>query len=238
VIDNEAGWQTALLDRLTVKELGRTPWSPESEQEAMKRGRCGGRTRPGGTCINVKGYKTDHLGYGRCKFHTGATENGRKAAEKERVQSEIARLFLEERVKTEDPVTGLSEQQRRAEAMAKALERYVTEQVDEWYVGNRFGELVRHAAVEDLGLWTDKASRIDKLAIDANLDQRRQAFDERQGAIFAELVRTFLIGMRAAMVARGAAEGLIGPLFSEDVPQLMQAVLRGAIEAESRKGAA
>jgi hypothetical protein len=226
------------LGGLSRKELGRTPWTRESEREAMDRGYCAGKTRTGGTCTNAKGKNTDHVGYGRCAFHTGATENGRKAAEKERVQSEIARLFLEERVKTEDPVTGLSEQQRRAEAMAKALERYVTEQVDEWYVGNRFGELVRHAAVEDLGLWTDKASRIDKLAIDANLDQRRQAFSEQQGAIFADLVRTFLAGLRAALVARGATEGLVVQVFSEDVPELMQRVIRGAIEAESRKGAA
>jgi hypothetical protein len=226
------------LKGLTRKELARTPWTRESEREAMDRGYCGGRTRTGGTCTNSKGKKTDHLGYGRCAFHTGATKNGRAAAEKERVQSEIARLFHEERVKVEDPVAGLSEQQRRAEAMAKALERYVTEQVGEWYVQNRFGELIRHAAVDDLGLWTDKASRIDKLAIDAGLDKRRQEFTERQGTVFAELVRAFLAGLQATLVDRGAPAVLVQQVFKDDVPQLMAGVIRGAAEAQHERGAA
>lgn len=37
----------------------------------------------GSPCGNPAGYKTDHLGFGRCHLHGGATPNGVKAAEKE-----------------------------------------------------------------------------------------------------------------------------------------------------------
>jgi hypothetical protein len=223
----------AEMASLSLKDLGRTPWSPENEQEAMKRGRCGGRTRPGGTCINAKGYKTDHVGYGRCCFHGGATKNGTKAAEKERVRCEIARLFKEERVDTDDPVAGLSEQERRARRMGKALERYVLEHADQWWGPNHLGDTVPHIAVDLLGQWTDKGARISKLAIDVGIEERRVALTEQQGQILAEALRSLLGNLAATLVAAGLAQEVIQRVFAQDVPPLVRAALTSASGGEA-----
>lgn len=42
--------------------------------------RCGANKKSGGTCGRVAGAGTDHLGYGSCNLHTGATVSGRKHA--------------------------------------------------------------------------------------------------------------------------------------------------------------
>src|SRR3954447_6299267 len=45
--------------------------------------RCGAKKRGGGKCGQAAGLGTDHLGHGRCKWHGGASPNGRKAATRE-----------------------------------------------------------------------------------------------------------------------------------------------------------
>lgn len=45
---------------------------------------CGAEGRTGAPCKKPAGMGTDHLGFGYCKFHTGSTPGGVKAAEKER----------------------------------------------------------------------------------------------------------------------------------------------------------
>jgi hypothetical protein len=48
---------------------------------------CGGRTKSRGTpCTLVKGWRTDHAGSGNCRWHGGATPNGKKHAATERAQ--------------------------------------------------------------------------------------------------------------------------------------------------------
>lgn len=52
---------------------------------AQAKPRCGARKSQGGQltgklCQQPAGFGTDHPGYGQCKFHGGATANGRKAA--------------------------------------------------------------------------------------------------------------------------------------------------------------
>src|SRR3712207_9595002 len=42
--------------------------------------KCGAKTQRGGKCRNPAGFRTDHLGYGSCFKHSGATTNGNKAA--------------------------------------------------------------------------------------------------------------------------------------------------------------
>jgi hypothetical protein len=45
--------------------------------------KCGARNRNGTRCKRRAGWGTDHVGTGRCSYHTGATINGRKAAAKQ-----------------------------------------------------------------------------------------------------------------------------------------------------------
>ncbi len=41
---------------------------------------CGARTRAGDSCGNKAGFRTDHVGFGQCYLHGGATETGKKHA--------------------------------------------------------------------------------------------------------------------------------------------------------------
>lgn len=186
--------------------------------------RCGGATRSGTPCRNVKGYKTDHVGYGRCFLHGGASPNGRKAGERERVMSEIASLLEAERIDSDDPIEGLAEAERRARTMGRVLERVVSE-LEQWWGPNRLGDVVPHVAVDLLAQWTDKSARVSKLAIDAGLEERRTALSERQGEMLAAVLRTLLASLSAALVAAGLAEGVVQRVMVEDAPKLVRGAL-------------
>ena len=45
------------------------------------------KTQSGGACKNPKGFKTGHVGFGRCHLHRGASENGNKAAARAQVMA-------------------------------------------------------------------------------------------------------------------------------------------------------
>ena len=68
---------------------------------------CSQEARPG-SCRNVAGYKTSHVGYGHCVYHGGASPGGTKAAERQRAE-DGARRFLEreELLPVDDPVRQL-----------------------------------------------------------------------------------------------------------------------------------
>lgn len=53
---------------------------PKTEKTKPEMGLCGAERRSGGTCRNRAGFKTDHVGTGRCHLHSGSTRNGRKHA--------------------------------------------------------------------------------------------------------------------------------------------------------------
>ena len=48
---------------------------------------CGGKKRKGGLCTRPKGWGTNHVGYGNCKLHFGATESNNKSAQLEAAKS-------------------------------------------------------------------------------------------------------------------------------------------------------
>ncbi len=203
------------------RRLSASPWSVESEREAMEHGMCGGKTRRGTTCTHIRGYKTDHRGFGKCTFHTGSSPNGKKAAEEERVMSEIALLMEAERILTDDPVSGLAEAERRARTMARVLDKVVSN-LDEWWGENSKGETVPHVAVDLLGEWNDKNARTSKLAIDAGLDERRQASIEAQGQMLADVLRLVFVAVQNRLIAEAVSEEVVKRVWSEHLPGIVR----------------
>lgn len=91
-------------------------------------------------CTNPRGGGTDHLGFGRCKNHGGASENGKKHAALERARAEAekvrrAQLFYGRRVAV-DPEQALLEEMQRSVGVVRWLEQAI----HEW------GEFERFAA--------------------------------------------------------------------------------------------
>jgi hypothetical protein len=68
--------QTAKARR---KREPRTSFNPEYQQGPADGKRCGARKQDGGHCTLPAGWNTDHVGYGPCAHHFGATPTGRKA---------------------------------------------------------------------------------------------------------------------------------------------------------------
>lgn len=55
---------------------------------------CGAKNRSGGRCLRPKGWGTDHPRFGRCKFHGGATRNGRKQGASAAAAAALAELAV------------------------------------------------------------------------------------------------------------------------------------------------
>lgn len=79
-------------------------------------------------CTNAKGQGTDHVGFGRCKHHGGASPNGKKHAALERARHELARAkregFFGTRVSV-DPEQALLEEMQRSVGAVRWLEQAI-----------------------------------------------------------------------------------------------------------------
>jgi hypothetical protein len=93
--------------------------------------RCGAATRSGGRCKLAAGQGTDHPGYGSCKYHLGATANGRKHAQ------ELAALDIRDEAlatleasgyqPVTDPVTALQDVAGRQHLVTLAVQQTLTQ---------------------------------------------------------------------------------------------------------------
>lgn len=135
--------------------------------------------------------------------------------------SEIALLMEAERILTDDPVSGLAEAERRARTMARVLDKVVSN-LDEWWGENSKGETVPHVAVDLLGEWNDKNARTSKLAIDAGLDERRQASIEAQGQMLADVLRLVFVAVQNRLIAEAVSEEVVKRVWSEHLPGIVR----------------
>ncbi len=138
--------------------------------------------------------------------------------------NEIAGLVAAERIETDDPMAGLAEAQRRAQTMARVLDRMVGE-LEALWGPNHVGDTVPHVAFSLLGQWNDKSARISKLAIDAGVEEHRVKLAERQGEMLARVLQGFLEAVLLRLVAAGLPEDVVRRVWSEDLPPLFRRAL-------------
>src|SRR4051812_19586339 len=63
--------------------------SPDGDDDEIL---CGAKSKQHGRpCRKKKGWATDHVGYGRCKYHGGMSPSGKKSAAKEQAMEEMER---------------------------------------------------------------------------------------------------------------------------------------------------
>lgn len=72
--------------------------------------KCGAKTQSGGECQHPAGYKTDHVGYGRCYRHGGANPNGKKSAQRIAAREAVVTYGLPVDV---EPMEALAQELRR-----------------------------------------------------------------------------------------------------------------------------
>lgn len=144
--------------------------------------RCGARTRSGDPCRNPAGYKTDHVGSGRCAFHLGSTPNGRMAAAREIAAREAAKIGGEVEM---EPHAALELCVRMAAADMLALARRLDALAEADVIeGDQIHPLAR--ALRDSRA---QLASISKTAIDAGVDERRLQLDELLVARISGAVR-------------------------------------------------
>jgi hypothetical protein len=147
--------------------------------------KCGATNRQGRPCGNVAGFGTDHVGFGRCKFHGGSSPDGRTFAAKQAAAAEAARLGAA--VDT-DPAEALS----LCVSLVSGEVAWLRQRVEAIEDGNGFERGELHPAVRALDGAIDRLSRISKLAVDAGVEERRLELDELVVARLAEAVRAAL----------------------------------------------
>lgn len=152
-----------------------------------------------GVCCQPAGWGTDHLGFGRCKFHGGNNPNGKKAAERERVAKELAEREAElmqmyGREVEIDPHTALAQEVQRTAGHVQWLGNRIREMeserdlISETMMGNTMSIWLQIYMNE-----RDRLINVSKVAIAAGVQERTIRLAEEQGRLIATVIRDILL---------------------------------------------
>lgn len=144
-------------------------------------GKCNAPNRQGKRCRNVAGYGTDHVGYGKCKYHMGSTPAGQVAAHKEAAVEYVRSIAGERSI---DPI----------EAMLWAV-RLSAGAVTYWFNLLSQEETSAELALaieEAYGKERDRLAKTAEMCIRVGLAERQVKIAERQGDLMAQVLEATL----------------------------------------------
>jgi hypothetical protein len=162
---------------------------------------CGAKKRQGeGTCRLRAGLGTDHVGWGRCKFHGGATRTVRLGAAKQEAQARAVVMGAPVDIEPHDALL-------MCVRAAAGEVQYASEQVAALEAGEVVGapvtvkerpdgsvETTRHTP--ELHVWVrarqdalDRLARVSKQAVDAGVAERQVQVAEMLGNQLADAMR-------------------------------------------------
>lgn len=159
--------------------------------------------KKGEPCRRARGWGTDHLGYGHCRIHTGATINGKREAAREAAQQALQKLGVEVHV---DPRTALLAMVREAVGnvifLRERLRGLGFEVVGRIMRDTRSGDPYTtseepRALFRMYGEWADRVVKYSKAAIDTGVAEARLEL-ERQTV--EAIVRVVTLTLDAAQV--------------------------------------
>ena len=148
--------------------------------------KCGAKhTKHDGTCKLPAGWGTEHLGWGPCKLHFGATPNAIKGAERERVTSQARKALegIEDFTEVTDPVQRLRLLAGRCEAFMEAMGTKVADLTSLRYE-SKTAEQVRG----EIQIYQQAMAAAGKILVDLarlGLDERAIRLEEQQVALLA-----------------------------------------------------
>lgn len=134
-------------------------------------------TDTGHRCTKAKGWATDHVGFGHCKFHAGTTPNGKKHAAAEAAAALALKFGIEIEV---GPIEALLGAVRQAAGTAAFLRQRA--QADEATSSER----------ELYGVWMDRLVKYAKAAVEAGVAEAQVRLAERQAEIVIRAVTAAL----------------------------------------------
>lgn len=172
--------------------------------------KCGAHRRDGTTCGHRAGFGTDHVGFGKCKFHGGAHRSGRTAAAREEVVERTAQLVTMGLPLNVDPMEALLMCVRISAgevAFASHMVAQLTEQqaviqhrkkvVEDSEQGVK--TTIEKSTDTRLHIWIKtrqdamvNLSRFSKMALDAGVAERQVKIAETVGGLLGRMVRGIL----------------------------------------------
>lgn len=162
--------------------------------------KCGAkRTGRDGTCDLPAGYGTDHLGFGKCKWHFGNTRALKIAAAKE----EMRERFYGDEVSIE-PTEAILEEIRRSAGHVRWLHSMIL-RMDAQLEGQDPDRVLLQLSVTGWGkaAWTkmyadERAHLVKtaKMAIDAGVAERQVRLAESHGELLATILRAVLTDLK------------------------------------------
>jgi hypothetical protein len=162
---------------------------------------CGAKTRTGGRCGKPAGWGTDHVGYGNCKLHFGATPNAGIAAQREQAIEMVATYGLPREV---DPHQALLEELHRTAGAVAYLGQIVADgdqsDLKQYASAGSFESSIdgvdRALVWEKPSIWLELYQRerkhlvaVAKTCVDVGIEERRVRLAEQQGELLAAVIR-------------------------------------------------
>jgi hypothetical protein len=182
---------------------------------------CGAIKSNGEPCIKPKGWGTEHPGFGRCKFHGGASRNGNKAAIREQAASLATEVDIE-------PNEVLLRTIRLTRGAVQWCARIIGE-TEYALAGEHAAEFKDEAALKRIvglekrllgfqaiyGEWIDRAAKHAKLALDAGIEERRVRLAEMESQLIADVIKGVLDDLNLTAEQKAMAPGVVrGRLMS------------------------
>lgn len=184
--------------------------------------KCGARKKNGEQCRSPKGFRTDHPGYGNCRFHGGMTYSHKTKAKRQMIEAAMVTYGIPIETTAEDALTAEINRAAGAVAWLQARVEALTPEQLVW--GRTEAKTLMDArGVEDLdteptralyevvmragaNVWLQLYQRerehlvkVCAIAIKSGLDERKVRLAERQGlqlaVVFREFVRLMAVEM-------------------------------------------
>ncbi len=152
---------------------------------------CGANKTKGGTCTHVAGYGTDHVGYGRCKFHGGSTPTGKTSAAREEMEDIVRGLGHYGSPVDIEPHDALLQEVKRTAGHVAWLEDRIS---NHEFTGEEHIDL---AVTRDLYQHERKhLTHVCSVAIGAGIAERQVRIAEQWGKELSELIGAILSDLR------------------------------------------
>ena len=163
----------------------------------------------GKRCSNPAGAGTDHLGWGKCKWHGGNSPALKVAAQREEA-GELIRTLRAGQPMEIDPDQALLGEVHRTAGVVQFLEQLIGEQVQVQDILYITEEGYKPRAWHEMWL-KERAhlAKVAKMTLEAGVQERAIKLAEEQGALLANVIKAILGDLELTPAQRAQAPEIV-----------------------------
>ncbi len=170
---------------------------------------CGALKGNGEPCKQAAGLGTDHLGWGKCKFHGGTSPSHVAKAHRDAAAEMVRTLGLDVRI---DPHRALLEELWRTAGhvawLRERIEGLVDPGSDDLLYMTEIGFKPR-AYLDVYHREREHLAKVAKMCLDAGVAERQVRIAEEQGALVAQAIRAILADLELTEEQTEKAPGIV-----------------------------